>query len=113
MLDPTVANGVLFEPVSVAVVRKYLAAVRAWHIAQGWLPPLSEEDHEHINWSLHGLENIQGNRRCPLWPPISISMLWVLRVTLNLSDPFEACIWAMAVCAFWGMMQFGEVSVTA
>ena len=40
-------------------------------------------------------------------------MLQSLRATLSLNDPFEACIWAMATCAFWGMMQFGEVPVTA
>ncbi|KAF8235079.1 hypothetical protein L208DRAFT_1258861, partial [Tricholoma matsutake] len=36
-----------------------------------------------------------------------------LCVTLNLDDPFEACIWAMVTCAFWGMMHFGEVSVSS
>ena len=82
-----------FEPVSISVVRKYLSAIRAWHIAQGWAPPLSEADHECINWSLCGLENIQGNRKSPLWPPITIPMLRALRATLNLDDPFEACIW--------------------
>jgi hypothetical protein len=40
-------------------------------------------------------------------------MLRVLRASLNLDDPFEACVLAMALCAFWGMMRFGEVSVTA
>jgi hypothetical protein len=39
-------------------------------------------------------------------------MLHALRAALNLNDPFEACVWAMALCAFWGMMRFGEVSVT-
>ena len=29
-----------FEPVAPSVVRKYLAAVRAWHIVQGWPAPL-------------------------------------------------------------------------
>ena len=38
-------------------------------------------------------------------------MLQSLRASLNLNDPFEACIWAMATCAFWSMMCFGEVSV--
>ena len=113
MLDPNIAIGISFKPISVVVVRKYLSAIRAWHIAQGWPPPLSDEDHERINWSLRGLENIQGSRKCPLRPPITIDMLRALRATLNLNDPFEACIWAMATCAFWGMMQFGEVSVTA
>ena len=38
-------------------------------------------------------------------------MLRALKATLALSDPFDACVWAMAACAFWGMMHFGEVSV--
>jgi hypothetical protein len=112
MLNPDVAESIPFEPISVSVVRKYLAAVRAWHITQGWPPPLSDDDHDRINWSLRGLENIQGNRKRPLRPPITIDMLRALRASLDLNIPFEACIWAMALCAFWGMMRFGEVSVT-
>ena len=38
-------------------------------------------------------------------------MLHALKASLNLNDSFEACIWAMASCAYWGMMRFGEVSV--
>ncbi|CAA7260556.1 unnamed protein product [Cyclocybe aegerita] len=38
-------------------------------------------------------------------------MLRALKRTLNLNDTFDACVWAMAACAFWGMMRFGEVSV--
>jgi hypothetical protein len=95
-----------FEPVSVGVARKYLSAVRAWHIAQGWHPPLSDSHHSRINWSLRGLENLQGGRRKPLRPPITLAMLTALEATLTLSDPFDACIWAMASCAFFGMMRF-------
>ena len=46
------------EPVSVSTARKYLAAIRAWHIAQGWPPPLAEDQMSQINWSLRGLENL-------------------------------------------------------
>ncbi|KAG1828841.1 hypothetical protein EV424DRAFT_1317714, partial [Suillus variegatus] len=100
-----------FEPVSITVARKYLAAVRAWHIAQGWRPPLSSDDHARINWSLRGLDNLLGSRRKPLRPPVTINMLHALKATLDLSDSFDACIWAMASCAFFGMMRFGEVAV--
>ncbi|KAG1774377.1 hypothetical protein EV702DRAFT_974907, partial [Suillus placidus] len=48
--------------------------------------------------------------RKPLRPPITLAMLTALKATLNLSDPFD---WAMASCAFFGMMHFGEVSVTS
>ena len=113
MVDLSLVEGVPFEPISITVVKKYLAAIRAWHIAQGWPPPPSDEDHNCINWSLRGLENLQGNRKRPLCPPITISMLHTLRLALNLNNSFKACIWAMALCAFWGMMHFGEVSVTS
>jgi hypothetical protein len=75
MLNSDVAESIPFEPISVSVVRNYLAAVRAWHITQGWPPPLSDDDHDRINWSLCGLKNIQRNRKHPLCPPITIDML--------------------------------------
>ncbi len=38
-------------------------------------------------------------------------MLDKLKSSLMLADLFEACIWAITCCAFWGLMHFGEVSV--
>ncbi|KAG2153837.1 hypothetical protein DEU56DRAFT_726100 [Suillus clintonianus] len=104
-------TSISFEPVSVGVARKYLAAVRAWHIVHGWHPPLSEDNHARINWSLRGLDNLLSSRRRPLRPPVTLNMLHALKATLSLTEPFDACIWAMASCAFFGMMRFGEVSV--
>jgi len=75
MLIPDASAGIPFKPVSVGVARKYLSAVRAWHIAQGRPPPLMDNDHEHINLSLCDIKNIQGNHKRPLKPPITISML--------------------------------------
>ncbi|KAF9473546.1 hypothetical protein BDN70DRAFT_765300, partial [Pholiota conissans] len=110
--DPAMADGTPFETISIATVRKYLAAVRAWHLAQGWPPPLSEQDHVRMDWSLRGLAKIQGmKRKRPPRPPATIAMLQSLKSNLRLSDPFDACIWAMSCCAFFGLMRFGEVSV--
>ena len=60
-IDPLLLGNTQFEPVSVGVIKKYLSAVRACHIAQGWPAPL-EADHDRIqvNWSLRSLENLQG-----------------------------------------------------
>ncbi|KAJ3765334.1 hypothetical protein FB446DRAFT_655440, partial [Lentinula raphanica] len=44
-------------------------------------------------------------------PPVTLGMLWAMKSSLDLDDPFDACVWAMATAAFWGMMRFGEVSV--
>lgn len=111
-MEPIFADGTPFEPVSVSVARKYLSAVRAWHITQGWPAPLNANDHDRINWSLRGLANIQRHKRTrPPRPPITLRMLTALKLTLVLSDSFDACVWAAASCAFWGLMRFGEVSV--
>lgn len=110
--DPSFADGTPFETVAPQVALKYLSAVRAWHIAQGWPPPLTEDDHQRIQWSVRGLANMQQGRRSkPPRPPITLHMLAALKATLRLTEPFDACVWAMATCAFWGMMRFGEVSV--
>ncbi|KAI6140124.1 hypothetical protein BKA82DRAFT_126657, partial [Pisolithus tinctorius] len=117
--DPTspelgiLGTSVPFEPVAPSVAHKYLSAVRAWHIAQGWPAPLDDSHLECINWSLHGLENLGVCRHHPPHPPITIAMLSALKASLTLSDPFDACIWAMSTCAFFGMMHFGEVSVVS
>ncbi|KAJ7435637.1 hypothetical protein FB451DRAFT_1062392, partial [Mycena latifolia] len=97
IVAPAVLENAPFEPVSVDTVNKYLSAVRAWHIAQGWPPPLSETDLERIAWSLRGLRNLQGERRKhPVRPPITLAMMRALRLVLDLDNPFDACIWAMA-----------------
>ncbi|PCH35577.1 hypothetical protein WOLCODRAFT_166343 [Wolfiporia cocos MD-104 SS10] len=109
--NPAFADSTPFEPVSVGTIKKYLATVRAWHIMQGWPPPLDDDAHARIDWSLHGLKRVMGTRRHPLRPPITLHMLAALKAVLLLSDPFDACVWAAACCAFWGLMHFGEVSV--
>jgi len=76
-------------------------------------PPLESAQLDRINWSLRGLDNLSVRRRHPPCPPITLAMLRALKATIQLSDPFNACVWAMAACAFFGMMRFGEVSVSA
>ncbi|KAL6302380.1 hypothetical protein BKA93DRAFT_736848, partial [Sparassis latifolia] len=45
-------------------------------------------------------------------PPITLNMLLALKAILDLFNSFDACVWAAASCAFWGMMRFSEVSST-
>ncbi|KIJ56447.1 hypothetical protein M422DRAFT_150297 [Sphaerobolus stellatus SS14] len=112
IIDASQSGPMPFEPVSVSTARKYLAAIRAWHITQGWPAPLSDDQMTRISWSLRGLANLQGNRlKKPLQPPVTVHMLRYLKQSLDLTFPFDACIWAVATSAFWGMMRFGEVTV--
>jgi hypothetical protein len=108
---PVFADGTVFEPVSVRTARSYLAGVRAWHIAQGWPAPLRQEELDRINFSLRGLERAQQTRSRPPRPPITINMLLALRLSLNHHDSFDCCVWAVATCAFFGLMRLGEVTV--
>ncbi|KAG1747959.1 uncharacterized protein EDB91DRAFT_1026132, partial [Suillus paluster] len=94
-----------------SVARKYLSAVRTWHIAQGWQPSLTPDHFTCINWSLRGMENLQGTCHKPVRPPITIRMVLAIKATLQIDQPFDACIWAMLSCAFFGMMRFSEVAV--
>ncbi|KAF9781537.1 hypothetical protein BJ322DRAFT_1010595 [Thelephora terrestris] len=100
------------EPVSDSTLRHYLSAIRAWHIVQGWLPPLDDVQRDRINLSLKGIANLQAaHHRKPPRPPVTTAMLHLLRTSLDLSAPFDACVWAIATCAFWAMMRLGEVTV--
>ena len=102
LLDQEIFKPTQFEPISDNVVQTYLTSICTWHIAQGW------QDHDWIKWLLWGLVNIQGQHRHPARLPITIHMLHALKATLDLNDPFNACIWAICACAFFGI---GETMV--
>ncbi|KIJ41366.1 hypothetical protein M422DRAFT_172422 [Sphaerobolus stellatus SS14] len=91
------------EPISVTSVKKYLSAIRAWHIVQGWPPPLSQDDQDRIT----------GHHSRPPRPGITIRMLKAIKLSITLDKPYGACIWAICLCMFWGMMHAGEAMVIA
>jgi len=64
------------RPIADSTVHKYLTAVKAWHVVQGWPPPLSNDQKERVNWSLRGMAKLQaGRHRKPIRPPVTTSML--------------------------------------
>ncbi len=48
----------------------------------------------------------------PLRAPVSIEHLLTLCNAINLSDPFHAAVWAVALCTFFGCRRLGELVVT-
>jgi hypothetical protein len=38
-------------------------------------------------------------------------MLWMLERRLDLRNLFDATVWAIATCGFWGLMRFGDCTV--
>jgi hypothetical protein len=43
--------------------------------------------------------------------PVTIQHMIALRATLNLDDPFDAAVWALACAAFWSCRRLGELTV--
>ncbi|VDB90881.1 unnamed protein product [Peniophora sp. CBMAI 1063] len=112
--DPELSRGDCFEPVSTGTVKTYLSAISTWHVIQGWPAPLSKVNYERIKTSLRGLGKLQKEPRSrPPRPPVTLPMLAAIKRSLDLSSPYDACLWAIATCAFWGMMRFGEATVDA
>ena len=46
-----------------------------------------------------------------LRPPVTIAALRLVEKSLDINTPFDACVWAIATCAFWGLMRLGEATV--
>jgi hypothetical protein len=66
-------------PVAESTVRHYLAAIRAWHLVQGWNPPLGDSERDRINISLRGIAKLQAARhQKPIRPPVTTAMLHLL-----------------------------------
>lgn len=90
-------------------IRSWMSGLRSWHIVN------------HAPWygddSWVKLARISANKegtkhKRPLRAPVSIKHLSALRCTINISDPFHAAIFAVALCTFFGCRRLGETTVT-
>jgi hypothetical protein len=89
-------------------IRSWLSGIRSWHIVNH-APWYGDDD-----WVR--LARISANKegsihKMPLRSPISIEHLLALRRVLNLSNPFHAAVWAVALCAFFGCRRLGELMI--
>ena len=93
LIDASMPSIGAFETIATNTLYKYLAAIQAWNIMQGWPPPLSEVDAKLLSFSIHGISNIQaGSQRKLLCPPMTTAQLRALQLTLSLSKPFDTCL---------------------
>jgi hypothetical protein len=112
MVEKDPAKDVQFDPVLVPTVRKYLSDIRAWHLAHGLHPPLSDADWERISFDLRGLERLQadGDKEAPR-PPVLVQHLRALAQVVDRKSAFEVAAWAWTLIAFFAAARSCEGTV--
>ena len=90
-------------------IRSWLSGIRAWHVINHapWFG-----DDEWVQLARISANKEGTKYKCPLRAPVSIEHLLALRRALNLSNPFHAAVWALALCTFFGCRWLGELAVT-
>ena len=92
-----------------ATVSNYICGIRAWHILHGLEWKLNELE---LEAALKGAERLappssKRKKRLPYTP----DFITVLRQHLDLSDPFDAAVFACLVICFYAAARLGELVV--
>ncbi|KAJ7760576.1 DNA breaking-rejoining enzyme [Mycena metata] len=87
-----------------STVENKLSAVRAWHI----LNNRRYNGGLRLNYVLKGVENLAPDSLPPR-PPVTLEMIRFLAENLDFTNPFDCCVFAAAVVAFWGQCRLGEL----
>lgn len=91
------------ETVSQSTIKNYVSAIRAWHIRNGYAFSCSDR----LNLLTRASRPLANKN--PPRPPVTIEMLLALASNLDLNSPFDACVFACATTAFWGLARLGEL----
>ncbi|KAJ7692261.1 hypothetical protein B0H17DRAFT_1200596 [Mycena rosella] len=89
-------------------VQSWMSGLKAWHDING--APWEGKD----RWVelARRTANKQGTAfKRAQRGPVTIQHMITLRSSLNLSQPFDAAVWALACAAFWGCRRLGELTV--
>ena len=90
-------------------IRSWLAGLRSWHLVNH-APWHGDDDWVHLARTSANKEGTK--HKLALRAPVSIEHLSCLRRSLNLSSPFHAAVWAVALTTFFGCRRLGETTVT-
>ena len=90
-------------------IRSWLAGLRSWHI-MNHAPWYGDDDWVHLARTSANKEGVK--HKLPPRSPVSIKHLSCLRRALDLSNPFHAAVWAVAVVTFFGCRRLGETTLT-
>lgn len=84
-------------------ISNYLSGIRAWHIRNGF--PFARSD--RLNLIAKASRPL--SKPLPPRPPVTLEMLEALSVNLDLGNSRDACVFACACTAFWGLARLGEL----
>ena len=90
-------------------IRSWLAGLRSWHI-MNHAPWYGDDSWVHL---ARISANKEGTKhKLALRAPVSIEHLSCLHRALDLSTPFHAAVWAVALVTFFGCRRLGETTLT-
>lgn len=88
-------------------INNYLSGLRAWHIRNGY--PFARSD--RLNLIAKASRPLA--KPLPPRPPVTLEMLDALANKLDLTHSRDACVFACACSAFWGLARLGELLPTS
>ena len=96
--------------VSGKTIKSWLSGIRAFHLVNRgqWF---GDDTWVQMAWISANKEGYRHKR--PLRAPVSIEHLTALRRAIQLSNPFHAAIWAVALVTFFGCRRLGETVLSS
>lgn len=93
-----------------SAVRSWMSGLLAWHTVHGFsFPPPKSEPIRIAHMAVAKLAPTKSKK--PPRPPVTLAHLHLLYNNLSFTNAFDIAVWAVACCAFWGLMRLGEATV--
>jgi hypothetical protein len=91
-----------------STIKTWLSGIHGWHTINH-APWYGDDKWVHLCRTVATRKGTSHEK--PLRPPVSLNHLHVLRQALDLSLPFHAAVWAVALVTFFGCRRLGEITV--
>jgi hypothetical protein len=91
-------------------IKSWLSGIRAWHLTNH--APWYGDD-KWVQMARISANKEGSSHKRPLRAPVSIEHLLALRKVLDLSNPFHAAVWAVALITFFACRRLGETTVSS
>jgi hypothetical protein len=89
-------------------IKTWLSGIHGWHTVNH-APWYGDDKWVHLCRSIANREGTSHEK--PLRPPVSLEHLYALQRALDLTLPFHAAVWAVALVTFFGCRRLGEITV--